>query len=114
MDFSMKNLTYTLTAVESVTFTGLNDDWSEHEMAQSTENPELFVGEFVKEKETPWGVKVLINHDWGLFFGGGSGTLRLGHSDATNGFDGDNDLEIGQTYLLTVDLGKQTYTYTLK
>lgn len=114
MDFSMKNLTYTLTAVESVTFTGLNDDWSEHEMVQSAENPEVFVGEFVKEKETPWGVKVLINHDWGLFFGGGSGTLLLGHSDAMTGFDGDNDLEIGRTYLLTVDLGKQTYTYTLK
>jgi hypothetical protein len=26
MDFSMKNLTYTLTAVSAVTFVGLNDD----------------------------------------------------------------------------------------
>ncbi len=114
MDFNMKELTYMLTKIESVTFTGLNDDWSEHPMIQSTENPEVFTAEFVKEKETPWGVKVLINNDWGLFFGGGNGNLRLGHSDATTGFDGDNALTIGETYILTIDLGHQTYSYSLK
>lgn len=114
MDFSLANLTYQLTKVESVTFTGLNDDWSEHAMTQSADNPELFTAEFVKEKETPWGVKVLINNDWGLFFGGGDGKLMLGHSDATTGFDGDNALTLGETYVLTVDLGKQTYSYSLK
>lgn len=114
MDFNMKKLTYSLTKIETVTFTGLNDDWSEHEMKQSSTNPEIFTAEFVKEKKTPWGVKVLINHNWGLFFGGGNGTLLLGHSDTTTGFDGDNDLTVGETYILTIDLGKQTYTYTLK
>lgn len=114
MDFKLKDMTYELTRVETVTFTGLNDDWSEHSMTQSGENPEIFTAEFVKEKETPWGVKVLINNNWGLFFGGGNGTLLLGHSDATTGFDGDNDLTIGETYILTVDLGKQTYSYSLK
>lgn len=114
MDFNMKALTYSLTKVENVTFTGLNDDWSEHEMIQSSENPEVFTAEFAKEKETPWGVKVLINHDWGLFFGGSNGNLLLGHSDATTGFNGDNALTMGETYILTVDLGKQTYTYSLK
>ena len=83
-------------------------------MTQSTENPEIFTAEFVKQKETPWGVKVLVNGNWGLFFGGGNGTLLLGHSDATTGFDGDNDLTVGETYILTVDLGKQTYSYSLK
>lgn len=114
MDFQMGALTYQLTKVESVSFVGLNDDWSEHAMTQSASNPEVFTGEFVKEKETPWGVKVLINGNWGLFFGGGDGILRLGHSDADSGFDGDNDLEIGKTYILTVDLGQQTYSYSLK
>ena len=111
MDFNMSALTYTLTEVNKVTFTGLNDDWSEHTMIQSTDNPEVFTGEFIKTANTPWGVKVLINGDWGLFFGGGAGKLKLGHSDATTGFDGDNDLTIGETYILTVDLGKQTYSY---
>ncbi|WP_289198048.1 DUF5114 domain-containing protein [Bacteroides acidifaciens] len=114
MDFNMSALTYTLTEVNKVTFTGLNDDWSEHTMIQSTYNPEVFTGEFIKTANTPWGVKVLINGDWGLFFGGGAGKLKLGHSDATTGFDGDNDLTIGETYILTVDLGKQTYSYSLK
>lgn len=114
MDFSMRNLTYQLTKVETVTFTGLNDDWSEHVMTQSPENPEIFTAEFVKEKETPWGVKVLINNDWSLFFGGGNGNLMLGHSDATTGFDGDNALTVGETYVLKVDLGTQTYSYSLK
>lgn len=114
MDFSMSALTYALTPVRTVTFTGLNDDWSEHPMTQSEENPELFTAEFVKTQDTPWGVKVLINGDWSLFFGGGDGVLRLGHSDATTGFDGDNALTVGQTYVLTVDLGQQTYTYSLK
>lgn len=114
MDFNMSALTYTLTEVNKVTFTGLNDDWSEHTMIQSTDNPEVFTGEFIKTANTPCGVKVLINGDWGLFFGGGAGKLKLGHSDATTGFDGDNDLTIGETYILTVDLGKQTYSYSLK
>lgn len=114
MDFNLKALTYELTEVKELTFTGLNDDWSEHEMTQSSENPEIFTAEFVKAAETPWGVKVLVNGDWGLFFGGGNGTLMLGHSDAVTGFDGDNALTIGETYILTVDLGKQTYSYSLK
>ena len=114
MDFNMSALTYRLTEVQRVSFTGLNDDWSEHDMTRSADNPEVYTAEFVKEKETPWGVKVLINGDWGLFFGGGEGVLRLGHSDATTGFDGDNALTVGETYILTVDLGKQTYTYSLK
>ena len=66
----LKDLSYTLTKVDNVTFTGLNDDWSEHPMQQSSDNPEVFTAEFVKEKETPWGVKVLINNNWSLFFGG--------------------------------------------
>lgn len=114
MDFNMKELTYQLTKVETVTFTGLNDDWSEHQMVQSEDNPEVFTAEFIKDKETPWGVKVLINNDWSLFFGGGNGNLVLGHSDATSGFDGDNALTVGETYILRVDFGTQTYSYSLK
>lgn len=35
MDFNMKSLTYELTQVQTVTFTGLNDNWSESPMTQS-------------------------------------------------------------------------------
>ena len=114
MDFNMKSLTYELTQVQTVTFTGLNDNWSESPMTQSAENPEIFTAEFIKEKKSPWGVKVLINNNWNLFFGGGSGILHLKHSESSAGFDGDDELEIGKTYVLTVDLGHQTYSYSLK
>lgn len=114
MDFKMKDLSYTLTKVKSVTYTGLNDDWTEYDMTPSPDNPEVFTAEFVKRQDTPWGVKVLVNHDWTLFFGGADGSLMLGHSDATPGFDGDNALTIGETYILRVDLGTQTYSYSLK
>ena len=116
MDFSMTNLTYKLTKVESVSFTGANDDWSVRPMTQSADNPEVFTAEFEKTANTPWGVKVLINESWGLFFGRGEiqGTLYLGFTDATSGFEGDNEFEIGQTLILTVDLGKQTYSYSVK
>lgn len=116
MDFHMNDLTYRLTKVESVSFTGANDDWSVRPMTQSADNPEVFTAEFEKTAETPWGVKVLINESWGLFFGRGEnqGTLYLGFTDATSGFEGDNEFEIGSTVVLTVDLGKQTYTYSAK
>lgn len=116
MDFNMGNLSYRLTKVQSVSFTGANDDWSVRPMTQSADNPEVFTAEFEKTAETPWGVKVLINESWGLFFGRGDnpGTLYLGFTDATSGFEGDNEFEIGSTVILTVDLGKQTYTYSAK
>lgn len=116
MDFDMAGLTYKLTAVTSVSYTGFNDDWNLTPMTASADNPEVFTGEFVKSANTPWGAKIIINDDWGLFFGGGElqGTLYLGHSDATSGFTGDNELETGATYILTVDLGRQTYTFTKK
>lgn len=114
MDVSIKNLSYELNKINSVTFAGLNDDWTEQTMVQSATNPEVFTAEFVKTKESPWGVKVLINHDWSLFFTGSDGTLRLAHDSNTAGFTGDNSLTVGETYVLTIDLGKQTYSYTLK
>lgn len=116
MDFHMGDLTYRLTKVESVSYTGMNDDWSVKPMVQSPDNPEVFTAEIEKTANTPWGVKVLINESWGLFFGRGEkqGTLYLGFNDNTSGFEGDNEFEIGSTLILTVDLGKQTYTYSVK
>lgn len=116
MDFRMNDLTYGLTKVNKVSFTGVNDDWSVRPMTQSADNPEVFTAEFEKTADTPWGVKVLINDSWSLFFGRGEnqGTLYLGFTDATSGFEGDNEFEIGSTLILTVDLGKQTYSYSVK
>lgn len=106
MDVSLSGLYYHLYPVNSVHYTGLNDDWSLSEMT-ATETPGVYTATVTKSAETPWGVKVLINESWDLFFGGGSGYLRL----YQDGFDGDNDLGNG-TYTLTVNLCEGTYSYS--
>ncbi len=108
LNVSLSALTYNLTKVETVSYTGLNDDWSVTAMTAS-ETPGVYTAEVQKTAETPWGVKILINGSWDIFFGGGDGVLRYGW----NGFDGDNDFGNG-ILILTVDLCKGTYSYEAK
>jgi hypothetical protein len=107
-DVSLSALSYRLIAVTSVSYAGLNDDWTPAAM-EATATPGVYQATVEKTANTPWGVKILINDNWDLAFGGGSGTLRL----YQDGFDGDNDLANG-SYILTVDLCKATYSYTAK
>ncbi|MCC8170197.1 MAG: DUF5114 domain-containing protein [Parabacteroides sp.] len=104
-DVSLSGLTYKLTAVNSVHFAGLNDDWNLSPMT-ATAVPGVYTATVTKSADTPYGVKVIINEDWGIAFGGTSGYLRL----YQDGFDGDNDLPNG-TYILTVNLLDGTYAY---
>lgn len=105
MDVSLSGLTYRLTLINSVQYTGINDDWNLTPMT-ATEVPGVYTATIEKRAESPYGVKVVINENWDIAFGGGDGTLRL-HQD---GFDGDNDLANG-TYTLTVNLCEGTYSY---
>lgn len=105
-DVSISGLSYKLTKINSVQYTGLNDDWSLTEM-EPTDIPGVYTAAITKSANTPWGVKVLINENWDIAFGGGNGYLRL----YQDGFDGDNDLENG-TYTLTVNLCEGTYSYS--
>lgn len=107
-DFKLSALTYKLYAVNSVSYTGLNDDWGIYPMA-ATETPGVYTAVVQKTANTPWGVKILINDSWDLYFGGGEtpGELYFAHE----GFKGDNELPNGP-YTLTVDLAKGTYSYT--
>lgn len=106
-DVSLSEMTYTLTAIETVSYAGLNDDWSVKPM----EHIEgcIYEATVTKSANTPWGVKILINDSWDLYFGGSKGALKL----YADGFDGDNDLANG-TYILHVDLSKGTYSYIAK
>ncbi|MGN0231476.1 MAG: DUF5114 domain-containing protein [Muribaculaceae bacterium] len=105
-DVSLSGLTYKVTPITKVSYSGLNDDWSLTEMT-ATETPGVYTAVVQKTANTPWGVKIILNDNWDLFFGGGSGELLLYQS----GFDGDNELANGE-YTLTVDLSKGTYSYT--
>lgn len=105
LNVSLEALKYEVTAVNSVSYAGLNDDWSVTPMTAG-ETPGVYTAVVEKKAETPWGVKILINESWEVFFGGGAGELLYGH----DGFDGDNELANGE-YLLSVDLIKGTYSY---
>lgn len=104
-DVSLSGLTYKLTAVHSVHFAGLNDDWNLSPLT-ATSKAGVYTAIVTKTADTPYGVKVIINEDWDLAFGGGGGYLGL----YQDGFDGDNDLSNG-THILTVNLLEGTYTY---
>ena len=107
-DISLSSMTYKLTAINKVSYTGLNDDWSLTEMTAG-DTPGVYTATVTKSANTPWGVKIVLNDNWDLFFGGNGtpGELVLYH----DGFEGDNELENG-TYTLTVDLAKGTYSYS--
>lgn len=107
-DISLSSMTYKVTSVNKVSYTGLNDDWSLTEMT-ATETPGVYTAQVTKSADTPWGVKIVLNENWDLFFGGNGvpGELAL----YQDGFKGDNELENG-VYTLTVDLSKCTYSYT--
>jgi len=107
LDVSLSQMTYKLTPFTEVGYAGLNDDWTIRPMTRVEEC--VFEAEVEKTANTPWGVKIILDNNWNLFFGGGSGTLRL----YRDGFDGDNDLAPG-TYILRVDLANATYSYTAK
>lgn len=106
-DVNMGDLTYKLTPITKVSYTGLNDDWSLTEMT-ATGEPGVYTAQFEKTANTPWGVKIVLNDNWDLFFGGNGtpGELVL----YRDGFEGDNELANG-THTLTVDLSKGTYSY---
>lgn len=106
-DVNMGELTYKLTPITKVSYTGLNDDWSLTEMT-ATDVPGVYTATFEKTANTPWGVKIVLNDNWDLFFGGNGtpGELAL----YRDGFEGDNELANG-THTLTVDLSKGTYSY---
>ena len=106
-DVNMGDLTYKLTPVTQVSYTGLNDDWSLTEMT-ATGEPGVYTAQFEKTANTPWGVKIVLNDNWDLFFGGNGtpGELAL----YRDGFEGDNELSEG-THTLTVNLSKGTYSY---
>lgn len=106
-DVNMGELTYKLTPITKVSYTGLNDDWSLTEMT-ATDVPGVYTATFEKTANTPWGVKIVLNDNWNLFFGGNGtpGELVL----YRDGFEGDNELANG-THTLTVDLSKGTYSY---
>lgn len=100
----LKNLTYGLTAVEKVYYTGLNDDWTLVEMTASGTTG-VYTSEITITKASEWGFQIFIDDQWTNKFGGANGVLSF--NSATNITD-DATLAAG-TYTLIVNLVKGTY-----
>lgn len=100
--------TFERSAVESVAYAGLNDDWSLGEMTQDAENATIYTATVEINKPSEWGAKIILNNNWDTFVGGTDGTIKYGQS-----FTDDKNLEPG-TYTLKFDFANGTYSFTRK
>lgn len=110
MNVSLGGLTYSLTAVQEVYYSGFNDNWELQSMTAS-DTPGVYTATVEITAETPRGFQIILNGDRSLALGGGDGILIYQGADGVSNvpFSGENG-----TYLLTVDLVQATYTMTLQ
>lgn len=99
------NKTYETTPVTSVSYSGLNDDWSLQPMTADASSPSKYTATVTITKASEWGAKVIINEDWDIFVGGSDGKIEYGKS-----FTDDQTLAPGD-YTLTFDFAKGTYSF---
>ncbi|MDO4164270.1 MAG: DUF5114 domain-containing protein [Bacteroides sp.] len=106
LNVSLTNLTYALTAVTEVYYSGFNDNWALTAMT-ATETAGVYTAPVEITGETPWGFQIVLDVNWTTKLGGSDGILLYqGNSSVTNI---PCDKTVG-TYTLTVDLIKGTYT----
>ena len=108
INVSLDALTYSLTPVQTVYYSGFNDNWDLHALT-STDTPGVYTATVDITGETPWGFQIVLDEGWAVTLGGGDGVLLYQGVDNVPNipFDG----EAG-TYLLTVDLVQATYALT--
>ena len=109
MNVTISTMSYSLTKVEKISFTGISDDWDMYPMTADADDPMVFTAEVEKVADTPWGFQVLVNEEWGLKFGAYDGKLHPYEDGRASG----NDVPNG-SYILTVDFNNYTYKYTAK
>jgi hypothetical protein len=84
----LKNLTYSHTAITSLSYAGLNDNWTLAAMDASAV-PGVYTSTVNITSVSPWGCKLYLNGGWDYFYGGADGVLKLGGTgivdDATIG-----------------------------
>lgn len=105
-DVSLKDLTYTLTAVgNEIYLSGLNDTWDFATSLQATATPGVYAGNITITTVSEWGFKIYLLADWNPVYGGGNGELYFNGDGITD----DATLGAG-TYTMTVDLINRTYS----
>ena len=99
----LKNLTYSHTAITSLSYAGFNDDWTMVEMTESGVAG-VYTSSVTIDGPSPWGAKLYLNGGWDYWYGGNSGDLAF----KGNGIPDDTIVAAG-TYDLVADIQSQTY-----
>jgi hypothetical protein len=104
LEASLSAMTYQTTAVESVSITGIGDNWDLLPL-QATDEAGVYTIDLEVTASTPWGYQIILNGNWDMKFGGTADQLI---------YKGDNialdDSYIGSTWTFTVNLCKGTIT----
>jgi len=102
----LKKLTYSHTAITSLSYAGLNDNWAMTPMNTTTVNG-VYSSSVTITKTAPYGCKLYMNNSWDYFYGGSNGVLGY----KTDGFTDDAIIGAG-TYDLIADIRNATsYVY---
>jgi hypothetical protein len=101
----LKNLTYSHTAITSLSYAGLNDDWNMVAMDE-TSVPGVYASTVTINSVSPWGCKLYLNGGWDNFYGGADGVLDFKGTGIVD------DATIGTgTFDLISDIRSNSYVF---
>lgn len=101
----LKHLTYSHTSVTSLSYAGLNDDWTMAAMTASSV-PGVYSASVNITKTSQYGCKLYMNGSWDYFYGGNKGVLNY----KTDGFKDDAAIGTG-TYDLIANIRNSSYAF---
>ena len=101
----LKKLTYSHTAITSLSYAGLNNNWTMAAMS-STSVPGVYSSSVTISAASSYGCKLYLNGGWDYFYGGANGVLNY---NAT-GFRDDTTIVAG-TYDLVANIRSNTYVF---
>lgn len=101
----LKNLTYSHTPITSLSYAGLNDNWTMTAM-DATAVAGVYSSAVTINAASTWGCKLYLNNGWDNFYGGASGALTF----KGNGITDDAVIGAG-TYDLIADIRNDAYVF---
>jgi starch-binding outer membrane protein SusE/F len=104
----LKNLTYSHTLITSLSYAGLNDNWTMTTMDE-TAVPGVYTSTVTINAPSQWGFKLYLNGGWDYWYGGKDGALEFKGQGITD----DQTLAAG-SYTLNVDIIHNTYSFVSK
>lgn len=103
----LKHLTYSHTAITSLSYAGFNDNWTMAAMTASSV-PGVYSASINLTKASQWGGKLYLNGSWDYFYGGGfKGVLTY---KSSTGITDDATLPAG-TYDFIANLRNSSYAF---